>query len=322
MAEPLSARLACLLSEEYPQKWTPHRRGPLSDEESEVNRLANEYQQHRNRSGLTDVDRDPDLERRARYKKPGTPEWALWHAVSVVRGSSSPELTAQVLATLRQAKKDGVFAPPAKPPAPPKQDHVRLVDGRIVIKAPYDVEAVAGIRSLPGRQWDPAAKEWSLPATEKAVKAVRDLATHFKWRVAPNVPGGAPPPSKRPTLDAARAAKGQADAKAARGAFKGNTVPGPEGPVAGEWRTVKGKHLFFPDKGEVGGDVPEGPWGGAPWRPGWTGKGGRFRGANLDRKPNKRQMRLPGLESRADRGGLLSEQLGAILAHYGHGGRG
>jgi hypothetical protein len=172
---------------------------------------------------------------------------------------------------------------------------------------------VAGIRSLPGRQWDPTAKVWSLPATEKAVKAVRELAKHFQWRVAPDVPGGAPPPSPRPTLDAARAAKGQADASAAKGAFKGNTVPGPEGSVSGEWRTVKGKHLFFPDKGEVGGDVPEGPWGGAPWRPGWTGKGGRFRGANPDRRPNKRQMRLPGLESRLEAGRPLSARLAALL---------
>jgi hypothetical protein len=53
------------------------------------------------------------------------------------------------------------------------------------------------------------------------------------------------------------------------------TMPGPEGEVDGKWVTVRGKRMFFPN--DPGEGVPEGPWGGAPWRPGWTGKGGDWR---------------------------------------------
>jgi hypothetical protein len=53
------------------------------------------------------------------------------------------------------------------------------------------------------------------------------------------------------------------------------TMPGPEGEVEGKWVTVRGKRMFFPN--DPGEGVPEGPWGGAPWRPGWDGKGGDWR---------------------------------------------
>jgi hypothetical protein len=90
-------------------------------------------------------------------------------------------------------------------------------------------------------------------------------------------------------------------------------MPGPGGDVEGKWVTVQGKRLFFPDK--PGGDVPEGPWGGAPWRPGWTGRGGKFHGA-IKGRGNKQQMKLKGFESRAYAGRPLSEQLGAFLGEY------
>ena len=95
------------------------------------------------------------------------------------------------------------------------------------------------------------------------------------------------------------------------------TMPGPGGDVAGKWVTVKGKRLFFPDK--PGGDVPEGPWGGAPFRPGWTGRGGKFRAAR-GVMPQKGQLGLFGKkrrhEGRTYTGRPLSEQLGAFLGEY------
>jgi hypothetical protein len=54
-----------------------------------------------------------------------------------------------------------------------------------------------------------------------------------------------------------------------------DTMPGPDGEVEGKWVTLRGKRLFFPDN--PGDGVPEGPWGGAPWRPGWKGKDGDWK---------------------------------------------
>jgi len=69
----------------------------------------------------------------------------------------------------------------------------------------------------------------------------------------------------------------KAGGPASKGADAGGegTMPGPEGEVDGKWVTVRGKRMFFPN--DPGEGVPEGPWGGAPWRPGWTGKGGDWR---------------------------------------------
>jgi hypothetical protein len=111
------------------------------------------------------------------------------------------------------------------------------------------------------------------------------------------------------------------DRDAPRGKSVGGeaTMPGPKGEVDGKWVTVKGKRLFFPNK--PGGDVPEGPWGGAPFRPGWTGRGGKFR-ASKGVMPQKGQLGLPGLgrgkrkrqEARAYGGRRLSEALAGIVA--------
>jgi hypothetical protein len=54
-----------------------------------------------------------------------------------------------------------------------------------------------------------------------------------------------------------------------------DTMPGPDGEVEGKWVTLRGKRLFFPDN--PGDGVPEGPWGGAPWRPGWKGRDGDWK---------------------------------------------
>jgi hypothetical protein len=90
-------------------------------------------------------------------------------------------------------------------------------------------------------------------------------------------------------------------------------MDGPSGEVEGRWVTVRGKRLFFPDN--PGGDVPEGPWGGAPWRPGWTRKGGKFRPAERGRG-NKQQLKLKGFEARSHAGRSLSEQLAGLLVEY------
>lgn len=112
--------------------------------------------------------------------------------------------------------------------------------------------------------------------------------------------------------------------KKAKSAGGDATMPGPSGDVDGKWVTVKGRRLFFPD--QPGGDVPEGPWGGAPFRPGWAGKGGKFR-AGRGVMPQKGQLGLPGLkrgkkkhETSTYGGRRLSEALagivGGILAEY------
>jgi hypothetical protein len=110
------------------------------------------------------------------------------------------------------------------------------------------------------------------------------------------------------------------DAPSGKSAGGEATMPGPKGAVDGRWVTVNGKRLFFPDK--PGGDVPEGPWGGAPFRPGWAGKGGKFRAAR-GVMPQKGQLGLPGIgrgkkkhEARTYGGRCLSEALAGILAEY------
>lgn len=110
--------------------------------------------------------------------------------------------------------------------------------------------------------------------------------------------GGAAPSKQRPSWDEAAKKAAETDAaekKQNAGDFKATSdgkaeVPGPEGQVDGEWRTVRGKRVFFPS--DPGDEVPEGPWGGAPWRPGWD-KQGRFREPKTDR-PQKGQLSLFG----------------------------
>jgi hypothetical protein len=96
------------------------------------------------------------------------------------------------------------------------------------------------------------------------------------------------------------------------------TMPGPGGAdVAGKWVTSRGKRLFFPDA--PGGDVPEGPWGGGPGRPGWKGRGGDWHPGN-GVMPQKGQLSLFAKkgkqEGRTYGGQLLSEALAAVLAEY------
>ena len=91
-------------------------------------------------------------------------------------------------------------SPRPDPAAPPLGDAVRatLVEGEIHLHVPYRPELVAGVRTLPGRRWDPKGRIWRVPDTAAAREAV--LRVFGVQAYAPPPQGGATtrPPPLRP----------------------------------------------------------------------------------------------------------------------------
>lgn len=48
-------------------------------------------------------------------------------------------------------------------------------DGRLLVRFPYSPESVAKIKTIPGREWHPELKAWSVPAGEGMAERLREL---------------------------------------------------------------------------------------------------------------------------------------------------
>ncbi len=103
-------------------------------------------------------------------------------------------------------------APRSGPAATPPGDAVRatLVDGEIHLHVPYRTELVAGVRTLPGRRWDPKRRVWRVPDTAAAREAVLRV---FGVQAHTPLPEGAVTtrPSPRRPADSERAREDVAD---------------------------------------------------------------------------------------------------------------
>ena len=58
-------------------------------------------------------------------------------------------------------------------------------DGRLTVLLPYTPERVEKIRTIPGRQWDPQQKYWTVPATTGMVERLVSLFAGDKVEVDP-----------------------------------------------------------------------------------------------------------------------------------------
>jgi hypothetical protein len=48
-------------------------------------------------------------------------------------------------------------------------------DGKLAVQFPYDLDAIAKIKTIPGRTWDPAERVWKIPYDAGALKRVQSI---------------------------------------------------------------------------------------------------------------------------------------------------
>ncbi len=66
----------------------------------------------------------------------------------------------------------------------PSRSNVELRDGHVVFAFPYDAALVDAMRAMPGRRFDWDAKEWRVPAEDRAAPYVRDVLDRWPALVA------------------------------------------------------------------------------------------------------------------------------------------
>ena len=71
---------------------------------------------------------------------------------------------------------------------------VRRHAGRLRVFFAYSPEAVRAIREVPGRQWLPDDRCWSLPDTDQAIHALRERFPRIRFVSTPDTTTGPPPP--------------------------------------------------------------------------------------------------------------------------------
>ncbi|MBN1891063.1 MAG: tyrosine-type recombinase/integrase [Thermoflexales bacterium] len=76
--------------------------------------------------------------------------------------------------------------------------------GRLVVQLPYSPERVAAIKGVPGRQWHPEEKYWSVPNTPETIDRIRSLFTGDRVVVTTTVQATG---IGKPKLSAAQIAK-------------------------------------------------------------------------------------------------------------------
>lgn len=61
-------------------------------------------------------------------------------------------------------------------------------ESKLTIGVPYDPMVISAIKSIPGHRWDPQARKWSLPDTQRTVDRLLDALYQtglFNWQAAP-----------------------------------------------------------------------------------------------------------------------------------------
>jgi len=64
--------------------------------------------------------------------------------------------------------------------------------GRLIVQFPYSSERVAAIKSVPGRQWHPKEKHWTVPHTQDAVERMQTSFTADRLVIAASIQAASP----------------------------------------------------------------------------------------------------------------------------------